>query len=499
MADATSVGWTFHGLAEDDFFDDSNDYLRIDPSAYGFAAGQQVQGQLLLSDAALVAYLTGLDGAGQGSVTLDATAGVTFSLPLPRVGGLDEADFIPLDAPTLTLTSQGAGMPLADAQAFLFSQNDPDGPNFWMSQADAGGFFFRDDDDTQLHIYGAWVPFGAVVEEVVGGDAGETLQGGEGLALLFGRDGDDSLLLQAAGYAWGGFGNDQLIGSGGRDWLYGGYDNDVISGGGGDDVLYGEGGSDRISGGSGNDVIYGDSRWQPGGDDRLSGNAGDDRLFGGWGNDILRGGEGADYLDGGEGEDTADYSDASSGVGVSLIALGAQVGSSEAAGDVLLSIENLSGSRFSDGLVGDQGNNRLYGREGDDRLFGNGGSDHLYGDDGNDRLNGGMSYNHPDGNDYLSGGAGNDTFEFTLNYWQDWGGYLYAHIGLDTVLDFNPQEDLLSFIGTPRTFNAMAVSEHTTTTGETGTLLTVHEHSKIFLLGVVADQLNDSNMQLVDA
>lgn len=498
MPAENSMGWTFYGVVEDGLRD-SNGYPYIDPRAYGFTPGELVQGGLVLSGAALVAYHAALDGAGQGTVTLDASSGVDFYLPVPRVNGLDEADITPWAAPALTLTSQGLAVPLADAQAFFFSQDDPDGPNFWMSQAEAGGFFFRDDDDTQMHLHGVWVPNSAMVGQVIGGDGAEMLSGGSQLSLLYGRGGDDSLLLQAAGYAWGGFGSDQLTGSSERDWLYGGFDDDVISGGGGDDELHGEGGADRISGGSGNDVIRGDSQWQPGGADRLSGNAGDDRLCGGWGDDILRGGEGADHLDGGAGQDTADYGGAASGVNVRLDSLVALVDDGEAGGDLLLHIENLAGGRFGDGLRGDQADNRLYGREGDDYLFGNGGSDRLYGGDGDDHLDGGMSFDYPDGNDYLSGGSGSDVFEFHTNFWFEEAGYMDAHIGLDTVLDFNPQEDLLSFVGTRSTFDAMTFSEHQTAAGDTGTLVTVHADSKVFLLGVVADQLNDANLQFVQA
>lgn len=500
MATTDSMGWTFYGLVEDRFFDDSGDhYVNMDPGAYGYSAGEQVQGQLTLGGAALTAYLAALDGAGLGSVALDAGAGVDFALPVPRVGGLDQDDFTPWSAPVLTLTSQGLDKPLADAQAFLFSEDDPDGPNFWMSQADAGGFFFRDDDDVQIHLYGAWVPDDAVVGQVIGGDGDEVLTGGNELTLLYGRGGDDAMQLCASGYAWGGFGEDVLRGSGEADWLYGGYDGDVISGGGGSDQLHGEGGADRISGGNGDDVIHGDSRWQPSGDDRLSGNAGDDRLYGGWGNDLLRGGAGADHLDGGEGQDTADYADAASRVWVRLDSLTALVDDSEADGDLLLNIENLGGSRFDDDLRGSQGDNRLYGRDGDDRLIGLGGSDRLYGGAGDDWLFGGVSSVEADGNDYLSGGEGRDTFQVRLSIREpDSGGFLDADFGTDTILDFNPQEDLLQFVASTSAFSQLNISEHQSASG-TGTLIEANNHSKVFLLGVVADQLNEANMQHIQA
>ncbi|WP_305955884.1 calcium-binding protein [Pseudomonas sp. F(2018)] len=503
MPTDSSMGWTFYGLVEDGLRD-SNGYKYMDPAAYGFSPGELVEGHLALSGAALLAYLAALDGAGRGTLTLDASAGVDFSLPVPRVGGLDEADFTPWAAPTLTLTSQGLDVPLADAQAFLFSQDDPDGPNFWMDQADVGGFFFRDDDDKQMFLYGAWVPDGQLVDQVIGGDSNDTLMGDDELPLLYGRGGDDSLLLQAAGYAWGGFGADHLTGSNGRDWLRGGYDNDVISGGGGDDELHGEGGADRISGGSGNDAIHGDSQ-RVGGYDVLSGNAGDDRLYGGWGNDILRGGEGADYLEGGSGEDAADYGAAASGVRVQLGLLSALVDDSEADGDVLVGIEYLSGSEHADTLGGDGGDNRLVGRDGDDDLYGGAGADRLYGGDGDDVLDGGIAAGGvADGRDLLTGGAGGDRFEFTMDLRLSGPGdaaqdYERQSFDLDSVLDFNPQEDLLVFVGQRSSFDSLRIADYQSSAGNSGTLITLDSQSRVFLLGVVADQLNDANMQFVSA
>lgn len=498
MPTENSLSWTFHGLAEDHH----GEY--VDPTRYRFSPGDPVEGHLTLSGAALAAYLASLDLAGRGSVDLDAESGVSFYLDMPRVGGLYETDILPWSAPQLTLTSQGVDAPLENLRIFLFSQNAPDGPNFVMDQLTTDGFYALDDDDAQLHVNGVWVPDHVAVTRSVGGDGADALEGGEGLALLFGRGGDDSLLLRAAGYAWGGVGEDELIGSSGRDWLYGGFDDDMIKGGAGDDHLFGGGGADRISGGSGNDVIHGDSNRQPGGADVLSGNAGDDRLYGGWGDDILRGGEGADYLDGGIGVDTADYGAATSGVRVQLGLLSALVDDSEAGGDVLANIENLSGSGYADVLRGDSGANRLVGRGGDDYLYGGAGVDRLYGGDGDDVLNGGVSAaGAADGRDYLTGGAGRDRFEFTMDLrlsGPDDGTGVYARqkFGFDCVLDFNLQEDLLVFVGQRSSFDSLRILNYETNAGK-GTLIGLDNQSKVFLLGVVADQLNDANLQFVQA
>ncbi|MAD37322.1 MAG: hypothetical protein CMO30_22120 [Tistrella sp.] len=56
----------------------------------------------------------------------------------------------------------------------------------------------------------------------------------------------------------------------------------------------------------------------------------------------------------------------------------------DAAGDILISIENVNGSAFNDVLEGDAGNNRLVGFSGDDVLRGRQGADFLDGRDGID-------------------------------------------------------------------------------------------------------------------
>ena len=76
---------------------------------------------------------------------------------------------------------------------------------------------------------------------------------------------------------------------------------------------------------------------------------------------------------------------------------------SYAKGDILASIENITGSRQDDNITGDGVPNVLKGGAGNDTLSGGGQNDKLYGDGGNDTLNGG------DNDDMLMGGAGNDT------------------------------------------------------------------------------------------
>ncbi|NGN45321.1 calcium-binding protein, partial [Mesorhizobium sp. CGMCC 1.15528] len=119
-------------------------------------------------------------------------------------------------------------------------------------------------------------------------------------------------------------------------------------------------------------------------DDTLTGtDAGANTLNGGVGNDVLAGLEGADTLDGGSGSDTADYTTSTAGVIISLEAGTAAGGHAE--GDVLTSIENLTGSAYADTLTGtDAGANRLAGGAGNDLLDGLGGNDTLIGGTGDD-------------------------------------------------------------------------------------------------------------------
>jgi len=124
------------------------------------------------------------------------------------------------------------------------------------------------------------------------------------------------------------------------------------------------------------------------GNDTLDGLAGSDILTGAAGDDALAGGAGADRLYGGEGSDTADYSGSAAGVLVSLKS-GAATGG-DAQGDMLISIENVTGSAFADQLYGDAGANRLTGGAGNDTLWGGAGADSLDGGAGSD--NAGYQY-----------------------------------------------------------------------------------------------------------
>jgi serralysin len=144
--------------------------------------------------------------------------------------------------------------------------------------------------------------------------------------------------------------------------------------------------------------------------DKIFGLAGNDNIYALGGNDEILGGHGADRIDGGSGIDTASYGDSGTGVFIDLTAGRGYHGTAE--GDTLVGIENLTGSAYGDGLLGNGGSNVLRGMGGNDSLSGFGAADTLYGGDANDTIggDGGNDILHGDaGNDILLGGAATDT------------------------------------------------------------------------------------------
>jgi Ca2+-binding RTX toxin-like protein len=224
---------------------------------------------------------------------------------------------------------------------------------------------------------------------LTGSDAANRLSGNKGDNLIAGGAGDDLLS--------GGAGADTLDGGPGRDTA--GYveaaagvfvrlwSGEGLSGEAAGDVLTG---IENLRGSGFADTLVGD-----GGVNELFGEGGADALWAGDGDDVLSGGAGADVLQGQGGSDTASYADAPDGVFVRLWS--GEGLSGEAAGDVLVGIENLRGSGFADTLVGD---------DGDNVLSGGGGVDALWAGDGDDVLSGGA------GADLLQGQDGTDTASY---------------------------------------------------------------------------------------
>nr|WP_316650491.1 hypothetical protein [uncultured Gellertiella sp.] len=222
-----------------------------------------------------------------------------------------------------------------------------------------------------------------IVENATGGGLNDTINGDGQNNVLDGSAGDDTIS--------GGAGNDTLLGGLGTDTLDGGTNIDtadysgVASGGvvvslaAGTGLTLDDGKTDalisieNVTGSNFNDTLSGD-----GNANLLKGGAGDDTFF----TDL-----GADTLEGGTGIDTANYGNSASGITVNL-ATNVNVGG-DAQGDTLVSVENVTGSRFNDVITGDGGNNMLYGISGADALSGGAGNDILVIGAGSDTVDGG--------------------------------------------------------------------------------------------------------------
>ena len=190
---------------------------------------------------------------------------------------------------------------------------------------------------------------------------------------------------------------------------------DTLTGDGNNNVLEGGPGNDRLDGGGGNNTAsyehatpgaanlgvtvnltiqsgtVSQNTVQAGSDTLLNiqnirGSAGNDTLIGNGNDNVLEGGPGGDSLNGGGGTDTASYEHAAgvtTGSGQAAIHIGITASlahtasnTGDAAGDTYASIENLTGSQFSDILTGDTGANTLLGLGGNDVFVFTPGSSH---------------------------------------------------------------------------------------------------------------------------
>lgn len=207
---------------------------------------------------------------------------------------------------------------------------------------------------------------------------------------------------------------ENVVGSAFNDTITGNSSSNVLTGGAGNDTIDGGTGTDtadystaynavkvsltsKTASGQGTDSLLNienvtGSRYS----DSLTGNTGANTLYAGSGDDTVHGGAGNDILNGGSGSDTAYYTSATSAVKVNLALTTAQI-TGGAGTDTLISIESLTGGKYSDTLTGNSSANTLNG---------GGSNDKLSGDSGNDVLIGGT------GRDTLTGGAGYDTFKF---------------------------------------------------------------------------------------
>ncbi|HET7716738.1 MAG TPA: cadherin domain-containing protein, partial [Bauldia sp.] len=165
-------------------------------------------------------------------------------------------------------------------------------------------------------------------------------------------------------------------------------------------------------GGKGNDTLIGTP--EP---DKVDGGRGNDTILGGGGDDVLVGGKGKDAINGGPGVDTTSYATSTGAVKIDLGKAKQKGG--DAKGDTLADIENVTGSKFADVLIGNGLGNVLDGVGDNDRLDGRGGTDTLI------------------------GGSGKDAFIFKTGY------------GRDTVADFGNGDIIDLSVAGPKTFKAL--------------------------------------------
>ncbi|MCV3764308.1 calcium-binding protein [Rhizobium sp. TRM95796] len=232
---------------------------------------------------------------------------------------------------------------------------------------------------------------------------------------------------------------------------------DDIHGTDGDDVIFGLAGNDIIRASDGDDVINGGKGWdlmdyttyhgrlsiklqdkgetQVYGDgvhrdtlvsiEQIIGGSGDDYFVGNKSNNVFGGGAGHDYFVASNGYDTyrgdagydlVDFSHIGGGV---TFKIDGKSGATYVYGrdgsyDVLVSIENVIGTKYDDVIRGGAEDNYFRGLGGNDILIGGGSGDVLDGGAGNDRL---------------TGGKDADVFDFNGKF------------GHDVITDFNAAGD----------------------------------------------------------
>ena len=277
------------------------------------------------------------------------------------------------------------------------------------------------------------------VENVRGGQGGDTLignasanllEGGDGNDTLDGREGPDELRggpdIDFADYSSRTTSTqvtlDDVANDGRNDNLdFISDENDnvasdienVTSGSAADELtgdadsnrLVGRGGDDAINGLGQGDLILGED----GNDSALIGGAGADAIVGGNGDDFILEGQGgpsgADSILGGPGtRDEVDYFGRSAPVTITIDGV-ANDGAAGEGDNVALDIEDADGGSAADSISGSSSANHLFGGPGNDTISGLDGADQISGGTHNDTL-----FGDP-GNDSLAGGVGNDSLE----------------------------------------------------------------------------------------
>ena len=240
-------------------------------------------------------------------------------------------------------------------------------------------------------------------DTLIGGAGNDTLGGGIGVDSMVGGTGDDLYLVNTTADVVVELVNEGLdtVDSAATYTLSANVENLILRSGFGNINGTGNASDNVLTGNEGANLLSG-----LGGNDSLSGGQGNDTLLGGAGNDTLQGGMGVDSMVGGAGDDLYLVSETADVV-VELAGGGIDTVDSMALNYTLsANVENLilrSGLGNING-TGNASDNVLTGNEGANLLSGAGGNDTLEGGAGNDTLGGGL------GVDSMVGGTGDDMY-----------------------------------------------------------------------------------------
>ncbi|MHA6495115.1 calcium-binding protein, partial [Pseudomonas borbori] len=239
---------------------------------------------------------------------------------------------------------------------------------------------------------------------IYAGAGNNILDGGAGTdtaAYTYATKGITANLSAAVAQATGGSGSDLLKNF---ENLTGSKYSDALIGNSAANILNGSSGADRMIGGNGNDTYFVDSAADvisetnasiiSGGTDTVYSylaaynlginvenlrilSSGSADATGNNLNNLIYAGAGNNILDGGAGTDTAAYTYATKGITANLSAAVAQA-TGGSGSDLLKNFENLTGSKYSDALIGNSAANILNGSSGADRMIGGDGDDIYY-------------------------------------------------------------------------------------------------------------------------
>jgi putative intracellular protease/amidase len=321
-ANGTSVGTV---IASDPDAGQTLTYAIIGGNDSGAFAINPTTGQITVANATALDFETNpvfhmtVQVTDSGSSPLSATAAVVVTLQDVAESGVNRI------GSDLVIT----GTPGADV-IYLWSGSTANTVHAWMNGTSYGSFVLPTGGRVVVRA-------GAGNDQVFASD----LRVG---AAIFGEAGHDLLV--------GGHAGDVLDGGNGVDRIWGGFGNDLIRGGDGDDYLYGREGDDILLGGAGNDT--------------LEGFDGRDLLIGGLGADFVRGGAGDDILIGG----TTTHDDdpaalmALHGLWLAPINVDNRI-SSLAAASGFLAPGSVIDDGFPDAMIGDSGEDWLLWNPGD--------------------------------------------------------------------------------------------------------------------------------------